>query len=89
MIELNIKQALSGMMDSVNLINELLKSGDKSDETMHALDRNYRHLEIMMEKKEVAECGQDFAAHNQAIKEGRSFTGMPEGEIELPVKGIQ
>jgi hypothetical protein len=35
-------------MDSVALIDELVASGENDEETLEALDRNARHLEIIL-----------------------------------------
>ena len=40
----------SAAMDSVNLINEIVASGDTDEESVAALDRNKEHLKIMLAK---------------------------------------
>ena len=45
-----IAQHYRGAMDSVNLINEIVASGDTDDESVDALKRNKDHLKIMVEK---------------------------------------
>jgi hypothetical protein len=45
-----IAQHYRASMDSVNLINEIVASGDTDDETMDVLSRNKEHLEIMVAK---------------------------------------
>ena len=45
-----IAQHYSSAMDSVNLINEIVASGDTDDESVDALKRNKEHLEIMVAK---------------------------------------
>ena len=45
-----IAQHYRAAMDSVNLINEIVASGDTDDESVDALKRNKEHLEIMVAK---------------------------------------
>jgi len=45
-----IAQHYSSAMDSVNLINEIVASGDTDGESIDALQRNKEHLEIMVAK---------------------------------------
>ena len=45
-----IAQHYSAAMDSVNLINEIVASGDTDEETMDTKARNVEHLEIMVAK---------------------------------------
>ena len=45
-----IAQHYSACMDSVNLINEIVASGDTDTESTDSLARNKEHLEIMVAK---------------------------------------
>ncbi len=45
-----IAQHYRAAMDSVNLINELVASGDTDEETVDTLKRNKDHLKIMVDK---------------------------------------
>ena len=45
-----IAQHYRAAMDSVNLINEIVASGDTDEESVAALDRNKEHLKIMLAK---------------------------------------
>jgi hypothetical protein len=45
-----IAQHYRSAMDSVNLINELVASGDTDEETVDTLKRNKDHLKIMVDK---------------------------------------
>jgi len=45
-----IAQHYSAAMDSVNLINEIVASGDTDTESTDTLSRNQEHLEIMVAK---------------------------------------
>lgn len=43
-----IAQHYKAALDSVNLINDLVAKGSLSDEELDTVDRNVRHLEIML-----------------------------------------
>ena len=45
-----IAQHYRAAMDSVNLINEIVASGDTDEESVDALKRNRDHLKIMVDK---------------------------------------
>ena len=45
-----IAQHYSASMDSVNLINDIVASGDTDEESVDTLKRNKEHLEIMVAK---------------------------------------
>ena len=45
-----IAQHYSAAMDSVNLINDIVASGDTDDESVDTLKRNKDHLKIMVAK---------------------------------------
>ena len=45
-----IAQHYSAAMDSVNLINDIVASGDTDDESVDTLKRNKDHLKIMAAK---------------------------------------
>ena len=46
----DIAQHYRAAMDSVNLINEIVASGDTDEESVDALKRNRDHLKIMVDK---------------------------------------
>jgi len=45
-----IAQHYSAAMDSVNLINEIVASGDTDEESVDTITRNKEHLELMVAK---------------------------------------
>ena len=45
-----IAQHYRSAMDSVNLINEIVASGDTDEESVDTLKRNRDHLKIMLER---------------------------------------
>lgn len=83
MIKIDPKQALSAMMDSVDLINKILASKSNSADDMETLDRNYRHLEIMLAKDEISNACDDLSCFEDAIAKGRLHTNTPKGEYQL------
>ena len=46
-----IAQHYRAAMDSVNLINEIVASGDTDEESVDTLKRNRDHLKIMVDKE--------------------------------------
>lgn len=46
----DIAQHYRAAMDSVNLINEIVASGDTDEESVDTLKRNRDHLKIMVDK---------------------------------------
>ncbi|MFY7886648.1 MAG: hypothetical protein ACOVOV_17590 [Dolichospermum sp.] len=44
------RERVNAAFDSVNLINQINTLTDKTQEDLNTLDRNVRHLQIMMEK---------------------------------------
>ena len=62
-----IARHYSAMLDSVNLINSLVPTQEA--EALDTLDRNVRHLELMLERGWWA--GYDLAPINAAIEAGK------------------
>jgi hypothetical protein len=62
-----IARHYSAMMDSVNLINSLVPTTDT--EALDTLDRNVRHLELMLERDWWD--GYDLEPINDAIEAGK------------------
>jgi len=60
-----IAQNYKAMGDSVNLINEIVASGDTDEESVDTLARNREHLELMVAKDYWTD--QDMTAVNAAI----------------------
>jgi hypothetical protein len=44
------RASVNAAFDSVNLINEINALAEKTQDDLDTLDRNVRHLEVMMEK---------------------------------------
>ena len=60
-----IAQHYSAMGDSVNLINEIVASGDTDEESVDTIARNKEHLELMVAKDFWG--SEDMTAVNAAI----------------------
>ena len=60
-----IAQHYSAMGDSVNLINEIVASGDTDEESVDTIARNKEHLELMVAKDFWGT--EDMTAVNDAI----------------------
>ena len=70
-----IAQHYSAMGDSVNLINGIIDGSLMADDTQEdkndCVDRNVRHLEIMVAKDFWTD--EDMTASNAAITEGQNY----------------
>jgi hypothetical protein len=72
----SIDQKFDAMVDSVNMIEDLVAAGVKSMQVFEYLDRNYRHLEFMLDRDEIILDGRDLTPFEDAIALGRAFTGF-------------
>lgn len=68
-----IAQDYKAALDSVNLINELVAKGSLSDEELDTVDRNVRHLEIMLGKDYWT--NEDLTPFEDAITAGQGVLG--------------
>lgn len=50
--EFNAEKAILSAFDSVNLLNTLKEKRNKTQEDLDAIERNKKHLELMLEKDE-------------------------------------
>lgn len=64
---------ISAMGDSVWLINKLISEGTHTSEIHNTIDRNVRHLELMMNTDEIKNSGSDLSSFSAAISDGRAF----------------
>lgn len=70
----NIDKTFSALSDSVDLINTLLAETDNtSEEKTNTVNRNVRHLELMLEKDFVKDAGKDLADIQKAITDANTF----------------
>ncbi len=71
-----INDTFNAMVDSVNLIEQLVSENVRTLEVYDSLDRNYRHLEFMLTRPEIIADGRDLQGFIDAIALGRNFTGL-------------
>lgn len=68
-----IEKHFSAMTDSVNIINTLVESADRSDENKDSAKRNYEHLEIMLSKDFIAGDSRDKSSFENAVDAAKTF----------------
>ena len=71
-----INAMFSAMGDSVTLLNELVTAGTHSDDIDDTVDRNYRHLEIMLAKDHISDDDRDKTSYTDAITDSKTFLGL-------------
>ena len=71
-----INDTFNAMVDSVNLIEQLVNDNVRSMEIYDTLDRNYRHLEFMLAQDNVINDGRSLQGFIDAVALGRNFTGF-------------
>lgn len=69
-------EKFNDMVDSVNVINQLVEDNIKNIKTLSALDRNYRHLEARCQEQDIIDDGRPLDVFLEAIEAGRDFTGI-------------
>jgi hypothetical protein len=69
-----LEEHFSALSDSVNLINLLVESNDKSDENKKIAKRNYEHIEIMLAKDFISADTRDKSSFENAVSAGKGFT---------------
>lgn len=71
-----INAMFSAMDDSVTLVSELVSAGTHSEEIDDTVDRNYRHLEIMLAKDHISADERDKTAYTDCIASAKTFLGL-------------
>ncbi len=74
--EQTIDDKFNAMVDSVNLIEQIICTGIRSLNNYETIDRNYRHLEAMCAQEDIIEDGRDLTPFEAVIAAGREFTGL-------------
>lgn len=72
-----VQRQISAMGDSVYVINQLIEKAVHTEETHNEMDRNYRHLEIMLAKEHIQNSGADLTVFTDAIANGIAFNAVP------------
>lgn len=71
-----INAMFSAMDDSVTLVNELVTAGVHTDDIDDTVDRNYRHLEIMLAKDHISDDTRDKSSYTDCISSAQTFLGV-------------
>jgi hypothetical protein len=67
------ERAVSALHDSANLITKLIASGDTKEEVRGNIDRNVKHIDLMLGKDLVKNSGLDLTAFAPASAAGKAF----------------
>ena len=88
-----VAQDLKAMGDSVWVIDSKIENGPSEDQTQEEandeVDRNVRHLEIMLAKDYIQDSGSELATFQVAIEDGNQYItshppdkeGKPGGDM--------
>lgn len=68
-----LEEHFSALSDSVNLINLLIESNDKSEKNKNLVERNYKHIEIMLEKDFILADSRGKSSFENAVIAGKAF----------------
>lgn len=68
-----VEKHIHGMDASVNLINSLISENSKTEEKLDTMDRNVRHLEIMMAFDSIKNSEWDLRDYTKAVSDGRAW----------------
>jgi len=71
------ERQISAMGDSVDLINRLIAAGNHTTNVHDTIDRNVRHLELMVAKDNIKGSGQSLTAFTDAITAGKEYIKAP------------
>ncbi len=74
--EQTINDKFNAMVDSVNLIEQIILTDLHTLENYATLDRNYRHLEAMCVQDDIINDGRSLTPFLDAVAAGREFTGL-------------
>jgi len=71
------ERRIDAMMHSVDLINRLIMEGKHTEQTHDTIERNYRHLEIMLEQDNIKNSGRSLTVFTDAILAGKDYNETP------------
>ena len=69
--EYDVEQNIKALGDSVIVIDQMLAVDEPTEDDLDTLDRNVRHIEIMLAKDHIKNSGEDLAAFVDAVARGR------------------
>ena len=75
--EQKTQKQIDAMGDSVDLINNLINEGKHTQQVHDTIDRNVRHLEIMLDKDSIKNSGTSLKSFKDAIKSGTNYIKEP------------
>jgi hypothetical protein len=75
--EQKTERQISAMGDSVDLINNLISAGNHTTNVHDTIDRNVRHLEIMIAKDDIKGAGTSLKAFTDVIAAGNEYIKSP------------
>lgn len=64
---------LRGLQSSADLIGSLIAANEWTPEAIDTMDRNVRHLEIMLSMSHIQAAGADLAPYTAAITAGKAW----------------
>jgi hypothetical protein len=65
------QQDITALGHSVIVIDDVLALDTPDEEQLDALDRNVRHIEIMLAKEHIIDSGADLSEFESAVARGR------------------
>ena len=68
-----LAQHFKALQDSVDLIGKLVEAGEKSEDAIDAVKRNYEHIEIMLAKDYIVADSRDKSVFTDAVVAAKSF----------------
>ena len=71
--EEKVAQDKATLAPSVAVINSVLASGKTNAGAVGEVDRNYRHIEIVLKRQHMIESGEDFSEFVAVVELGRAF----------------
>lgn len=69
----DIDKTLSAMTDSVNLITKLIAAKVVDKQGLDTIDRNVKHLDLMVGKDFVKNAGKDLKSYTDASAAGKDY----------------
>lgn len=73
---LTVADKLNIMLDSVNIVNSIYTENIHNDDNNDLMMRNYLHIQIMLEKPEINQSGEDLTEFIEVVNIGKIFLGI-------------
>mgnify|MGYP006266682495 CR=1 FL=1 len=75
--EQKLDRQYSAMGDSVDLINRLIAEGKHTQQAHDTIERNVKHLELMLGKDLIKNSNKDLKPSQDAVAAGNTFIAQP------------